>query len=101
MCFGDSLYNSTDTMSFDEYLNIKKSRKDWKTLKLNKNGDVTFKNKIILTQNGTPLNDNSAYTTMELKTLFTAQGIKPRKWCNPKNTAKNGSLGCYIDNPDN
>ena len=59
-----------------------------------------FKNKIVLTQKGMPLNDDTAYTTIELKILFAAKGIKPRKWCNPNNTVKNGSLGCYIDNPD-
>jgi len=100
MCLGNSIYNYADTMSFDEYLNIKKSRKDWKTLKLNENGDVIFKNRIILTSNGLPLNENTAYTTTELKILFGAQGIKPRKGCNPKNIKKNGTLGCYIDNPD-
>lgn len=99
-CLGNQEYNQTNSMSFDDFLSINKSKKDWKALKLNESGDVTFKDKIILTRDGIPLNDNTAYTTIELKILFAAQGIKPRKWCNPKNTAKNGTLGCYIDNPD-
>lgn len=99
-CFANFVYNSEDTITLEEYLNMKKSRKDFKTLKLNENGDVIFKNNVILTVNGQPLNENTAYTTIELKILFTAQGIKPRKGCNPKNIKKNGTLGCYIDNPD-
>lgn len=91
-------YKKEATISFDEYLHAKKSKKDRNTLKLNNNGDVIFKNKIILTSKGVPLNETTAYTTNELKVLFAAKGVKPKKWCNPKNIAKNGLFGCYIDN---
>jgi len=93
-------YKQSDTMPFDEYLSSEKSQKEWKTLKLNNNGDVIFKEKVVLTNKGEPLNENTAFTTIELKVLFAAKGVKPRRWCNPRNTAKNGTMGCYIDNPD-
>ena len=100
MCFGNSIYNSEDTMSFDEYLNMKKSRKDWKTLKLNENGDVIFKNKVVLTSSGQPINDiTSAESYLLLKIYLVASGAKPRRCCNEKEPYKNGiyGLGCYID----
>ena len=93
-------YKKADTISFDKYLYAKKTKRDWKKLKLNKNGDVIFKNKVVLTNKGLPLNDNTAYTDTEFKILFAAKGINPKKDCNPNDIFKNGSMGCFIDNPD-
>ena len=93
-------YKKTDTISIDEYLYSQKSDDDWKTLKINKKGDVIFKNKVILTNKGVPLNKHTAYTDTEFKILFVAEDAKPRKGCNPNDTLKNGVIGCYIDNPD-
>ena len=95
-----NIYKQSETITFYEYLYSEKSDKDWETLKLNSNGDVIFKNKVVLTKNGTPLNANTAYTNTELKILFAAEGAKPRKGCDTNDTEKNGILGCYIDNPD-
>ena len=92
-----SKYDKSQTISFNDYLNLPKKKSD--ILKLNQNNDVIFNNKVILTTTGYPLNIHSAYTYTELKILFTAQGIKPRKNCNPNDTAKNGALGCYMDIP--
>lgn len=92
-------YKVSDTISFDNYLSIKKTKRDLNNLKVNSNGDVTYRNKVVLTSNGLPLNNNTAYSNNEFKVLFSAQKIKPKKGCNPQNIKKNGSIGCYIDNP--
>lgn len=94
-CFGNN-----ETISFNDYLKIDKQKNKKKFLKLNKDGNVIFKKKIVLTNNGEPLNYKTAYTDNEFRVLFTAKGIKPRKGCNPTDTVTNGTLGCYIDNPD-
>ena len=93
-------YKKDNTISWEEYLYTKKSKKDRKTLKLNSNGDVIFKNRVILTNKGVPLNKDTAYSITELQVLIAAKGVKPHRWCNPKNTAKNGIFGCYIDKPN-
>jgi len=88
-------YAKKDTISFSKYLDLPKTDKD--VLILNKQGDVILNNKIILTESGIPLNKNTAYSYSELKTLFTAQGLKPRKNCDPSDIKTNGILGCYMD----
>lgn len=95
----DNEYESKNTISFYDYLYIKKSNRDIEKLKLNSRGDVVYKNKVILTTKGVPLNENIAYTTQEMKILFKAQKTAPKKNCNPDDI-NNGSMGCYIDNPD-
>ena len=91
-------YKPSETMTFDEYLS--KGEIDWEALKLNKHGDVIYKNKVIMLYNDIPLNDESAYTTIEIKTCLAAKKVEPREGCDPSDTANNGTLGCYIDNPD-
>ena len=49
---------------------------------------------------GVPLNRETAYSDNELKLYFNAAKIKPKKGCNPHDTDKNGSMGCFIDTPD-
>ncbi len=90
-------YKKSETMTLEEYLYADKKGK---VLKLNKNGDVIFNNKVIITKRNTPINNKTAYTDEELKTLFHAKGVKPKPGCDPSDTAKNGTLGCYIDMPD-
>ena len=68
---------------------------------INKNGNVEYKGKVLYTDNGKPLNRDTAYTTIELKVLFAAERIEPREGCDSGDTAKNGTLGCYVDIPDN
>ncbi len=93
-------FHKNRTMTVDEFLHTNKTNKDWKTLKLNKNGDVIFKNKLIIKSSGDRLNRKTAYTDTEYRIYFAAAKIKPRKGCDPDDTENNGSLGCYIDNPD-
>ena len=102
-CRTNSIYNSSDTISLDSFLQLKKSRRDWKKLKLNENGDVIFKEKVIITNSGQPINDTtSADSYLSLKIFLLASGAQPRKGCDTKDYYKNGiyGLGCYIDSPD-
>lgn len=93
-------YKPEETITLNEYLDEDKTDKDWETLKLNENDDVIFKDKVIMTEAGVPLNEKTVYTNLEFKIYFAAAGIKPREGCDPNDTANNGVLGCYMDNPD-
>ena len=78
-----------------------KDPKRFEIIHINKNGNVEYKGKVLYTDNGEPLNMNTAYTTIELKVLFAAGHIEPREGCDPKDTDQNGTMGCYVDIPDN
>ena len=88
----------TKSISLDDFLD-KTTSDGWDFVSLNQNGDVTYKGMTVLTSRGLPLNNENAYTTIEIKVLLSASGAKPRKDCDPSDPA-NGSLGCYTDNPD-
>ena len=94
-------YNKSETLTLEEYLYAEKTDSD--ILTLNQNKDVTFNGKVILTSSGVPLNKDTAYSYLELKILFVAEGLKPRKNCDPNDNYTNGiyGLGCYIDIPKN
>ena len=86
-------------MTFEEYLNSDK--KPWYILNINNNGNVAFRGKTVLSEsNGKPLNNENAYTSIEMLVLFQAQRIKPKKGCNPKDSVKSGTLGCFMQFPE-
>ena len=89
--------NKARTITLKEYLYTPKNDSD--TLTIDKSGNVVYNGKTVLTSLGVPLNSKNADSYLELKILFVAQGIKPRKDCDPSDTYKNGiyGLGCYID----
>lgn len=94
-------YKKSQTISVEEYLN--RGNTSFNSLKLNKNGDVTYKGKVIITPMGTPINDfSSGYSYLWMKIYLVAKGTKPRENCNELDTKTNGSygLGCYIDTPE-
>lgn len=89
------------TMTVEEFLDDKNPNRH-NELYLNKDGDVEYKKMVIIKDNDhKPLNSNSAYYDDELIMYFRANGIRPEKLgCNQSDRIKNGTLGCYIDNPD-
>ena len=94
-------YKKTETISLDEYL--QRNNASFSLLKLNKNGDVTHKGKVIITPAGTPINDfTSGNSYLLFKIYLVAKGTKPRENCNEQDTKTNGAygLGCYIDTPE-
>lgn len=86
-------------MTIEEFL-YDKDAKRWEKLNLNSEGQVMYKNRIILNYNNVPLKDSTSFYDTELLMVTKAMKIKPRFGCNPKNIKKNGTMGCYIDNPD-
>lgn len=90
-------YKKSETITLKEYLHADKENG---ILKLNKNGDVIYNNKVIITKRNTPINNKTAYTDDEIIILFYAKGLKPEPGCDPSDTVKNGTLGCYIDMPE-
>lgn len=90
---------SKDTISYWDYIDSVNNAGDWNAAKLDKNENATYRGKVILTERGLPLNDENAYTTPEIKTMLFLKGIKPKEDCDA-NDPKNGSMGCYINNPD-
>lgn len=89
----------TKTMTINEFLSDNDSKR-WEKLSLNDKGVVVYKDKVILNYKGVPLSDDTSFYDTELLIVIKAMKIKPRFGCNPKNIKKNGTLGCYIDNPD-
>ena len=69
-------------------------------ININKDGNVEYKGKVLYKDNGEPLNDDTAYSTLEIKIIIAAKHIEPREGCDPTDTYTNGELGCYIDIPD-
>ena len=93
-------YKKSETITLDDYLYDNSKHK--RHLKLNKNGDVTYKGKVIITSTNKTINDYScgdAYLWMKI--YFVANGAKPRKGCDEQDIINNGiyGLGCYIDTP--
>ncbi len=95
-----NIINHFNASSIDFFL-YDKDPKRFEIIHINKNGNVEYKGKVLYTDNGEPLNMNTAYTTIELKVLFAAGHIEPREGCDPKDTDQNGTMGCYVDIPDN
>ena len=94
-------YKKSETITLDDYLYDNSKHK--RHLKLNKNGDVTYKGKVIITSTNKTINDYScgdAYLWMKI--YFVANGSKPRKGCDERDTINNGiyGLGCYIYTPE-
>ncbi len=52
-------YKKTEIINLDEYLYENKTSTNLEMLKINKKGDVTYKDKVIITQNGKTINENS------------------------------------------
>ena len=98
--FKDVEYDKSEVIDYYEYLYYPKENLPSNSLGLNDNGDVVFLDKVVLNHKGLPLNEHNAYSDTELKILFAASGITPREGCNPADTDNNGSLGCYIDIPE-
>lgn len=95
-----NLINNLDIRPVDFFLYDEDPNR-FDKININKNGNVEYKGKVIYNDNGEPLNDNTAYTTVEIKVLIAAKHIEPREGCDPGDTDKNGTLGCYIEIPDN
>ena len=94
-------YKKTETISLFDYLHDNSKRK--RHLKINSNGDVTYKGKIIITPTGKTINDESSGDSyLWMKIYFVANGSKPRKGCDERDTINNGiyGLGCYIYTPE-
>ena len=94
-------YKKTETISLFDYLHDNSKRK--RHLKINSNGDVTYKGKIIITPTGKTINDESSGDSyLWMKIYFVANGSKPRKGCDERDTISNGiyGLGRYIDTPE-
>ena len=90
-------------MSLSEYLYSEKTEEDMKNLKLNNKGEVIYKNKIILDDNGNSITDEtSGDSYLLLKIYLVASGAEPKENCDVSDYYKNGiyGLGCYIDIPD-
>ncbi len=87
------------TMTIDEFLSGKDPKR-WEKLDLNDKGVVRYKDRIILNYNNVPLTDDTSFYDMELLMVTRAMKIKPRFGCDPNDTKKNGTMGCYINNPD-
>jgi hypothetical protein len=92
-------YKKSETISLDKYLHTIKKESD--KLKLNKNGDVTYKGKVIINEEGNPINNNS-YSYLEIKIYLVASGAVPKEGCDETDTINNGifGLGCYIYESD-
>ena len=94
-------YKKSETITLDEYLHDNSKQK--RHLKINSNGDVTYKGKVIITSSGKTINDYSCGDSyLWMKIYFIANGSKPRKGCDERDTINNGiyGLGCYIDSPE-
>lgn len=94
-------YKKSETISLDDYLYDNSKRK--RHLKINSNGDVTYKGKVIITSSGKTINDYSCGDSyLWMKIYFVANGSKPRKGCDEHDNINNGiyGLGCYIDTPE-
>ncbi len=92
-------YNKFEIITIHELL-TNQDPDHWKNIHINNNGDIAYKNKVVFKDNGEPLNENNAYTTLEMKIIISAKHIEPNKNCNPVDNLTNGTMGCYTDNPD-
>ena len=91
-------YKKSQVIKLDDFLYAKDSPNNWKKLKINKNGDVVYKQKVIITDSGQPINDNTASESyLLLKILLIATGAEPREDCDESDYYNNGiyGLGCY------
>ena len=94
-------YKKSETISLDDYLYDNSKRK--RHLKINSNGDVTYKGKVIITSSGKTINNYSCGDSyLWMKIYFVANGLKPRKDCDERDNINNGiyGLGCYIYSPE-
>lgn len=82
------------TITLKEYLSNHSENQNQITV--NSFGFAQYKNKVILKDNLVPLTKNTARTTIEIKVILTAEKIQPEKDCDPSDTDKNGTMGCYI-----
>ena len=86
------------TITLKEYLS--NHSKNQNQITVNSFGFAQYKNKVILKDNLVPLTKNNARTTIEIKAVMNAERKQPREGCDPSDTKKNGTMGCYIDIPD-
>lgn len=87
------------TITINEFLSNSDSKR-WDKLNINNKGIVVYKDSVVLNYEGIPLSDDTSFYDTELLMIIKAMKVRPRFGCNPKNIKKNGTLGCYIDNPD-
>ena len=92
-------YNQEKTLSISQFLR-NSDTKDREELYINKKGDVSYKDKVILTIDGIPLNDCSAYTKDEMLIMIKVNKVQPKEGCNPDDIITNGVFGCYIYIPN-
>ncbi len=88
-------YKKHEIMKVSELL-YDKDPNHWEKIYINNKGDVAYKNKVIFTDSGKPLNGINAYTTTEFEIFFKADGAVPKDECDPTDYKTNGRLGCYI-----
>lgn len=92
-------YKKSEIISLNDYLYDCKDFKNSEFLKINENGDVIYRGKVIVTSNGKTINENSVSESyLWLKIYLIANGSVPKKNCDTTNYAKNGiyGLNCYI-----
>lgn len=90
-------YKQSDIISINDFLHSNESPQNWEHLSRNHKGDVVYNNKVIITESGTPINDETAAESVFLlKILLLASGAMPKENCDINDTVKNGILGCYV-----
>jgi hypothetical protein len=92
-------YKKEKTLSISQFLSDLNA-KNLEELYINKKGDVAYKDKVILTFDGIPLNDCSAYTKDEMLIMIKVNKVQPKEGCDPDDIITNGFFGCYIYIPD-
>ena len=88
-------------MTVDEFLYDKNPRR-WECLYYDGEKNVAYKNMVIVRDDDhIPLKNETARNKIEIKINIAAGGTaRPRKGWNPSDTATNGTLGCYMDFPE-
>lgn len=91
-------YKKNEIISLNKFLYAEDAPENWKHLSINQKGDVVYRDKVIITDNGTSINENTASESyLLLKIFLIASGAEPKEDCDTSNY-KNGiyGLGCYI-----
>lgn len=91
-------YKKNEIISLKEFLQTKEAPKNWKHLNINKKGDVIYRDKVIITDKCTSINEITASDSyLLLKIFLIASGAEPKEYCDTSDY-KNGiyGLGCYI-----
>jgi len=90
-------YKKSEIIKLNDFINSTESLKNSKCLNRNYKGDVIYNNKVIITEDGRPINDETAAESVFLlKILLIADGAIPKENCDINDTSTNGILGCYV-----